>query len=85
MDRKKLNIIVAYISRSLSAAALMIWGVVNISGLGIEYFARTGDDQNWTASVIMCVAFGLLPFAIGSWLLYRNIASASGNKQKVKS
>ena len=77
MDRKKLNAIVAYIAKSLSAGALMIWGVFNISGLVIQYVRRTGDDGNWIPSAIMCGFFGLLPFVIGSWLLYRNVASAS--------
>lgn len=77
MDRKKINAIVAYVSRSLSAAALMIWGVVNITGFVFEYNKQTGDDGNWIPSAIMCGVFGLLPFFIGSRLLYRNIASVS--------
>lgn len=77
MDRKQLNAIVTYIARSFSAAALMIWGVFNISVLVIQFTRRTGDDGNWIVSAIMCAFFGLLPFAIGSWLLYRNVASVN--------
>ena len=77
MDRRKFNAIVAYIAKSLSAAALMIWGVFNISVLVIQYMRRTGDDGNWIPSAVMCGFFGVLPFVIGSWLLYRNIASVS--------
>jgi len=84
MDRKILNSIIAYIARSLSAAALMIWGVFNISALVMQYMRRTGDDGNWAPSFIMCGFFGVLPFVIGSWLLYRNIASVSSKQAKVQ-
>ncbi|QEG21357.1 hypothetical protein [Mariniblastus fucicola] len=80
MDRRKLSAIVAYLSRSVSAAALMIWGVFNIAALVIQYIRRTGDDGNWVASAGMCGFFGVLPFAIGTWLLYRTLASS--NQQK---
>jgi heme/copper-type cytochrome/quinol oxidase subunit 4 len=79
MDRKKLNAIVGYVSRSLSAAALMIWGVFNMSVLAIQYMRRTGDDGNWLIACIMCGLFGALPFILGSWLLFRNISAV--NKQ----
>lgn len=77
MDRRKLNAIVAYVSRSLSAAALMIWGVFNISALAIQYTRRVDDGGNWMASFALCAVFGVLPFLLGSWMLYRNIAASS--------
>ena len=77
MDRRKLNAIVGYVSRSLSAAALMIWGVFNVSSLVNEYMSRTGDDGNWIASGLLCGLFGALPFLLGSWLLFRNISQVS--------
>ena len=82
MNRKQLNIIVAYIARSLSSAALMIWGVVNVSSLANEYMKRTNDDGSWAVSAMMCGVFGLLPFAVGSWLLYRNVSSVSTQPDK---
>jgi H+/Cl- antiporter ClcA len=83
MDRRKLNAIVGYVSRSISAAALMIWGVFNMTALTMQYSRRAGDGGNWTASWIMCGLLGLLPFLLGSWLLYRNIAKAnSGGERK---
>ena len=82
MDRRKLNAIVGYVSRSLSAAALMIWGVFNIAALAREYTQRTGDDGNWVASWLMCGCFGLLPLLLGSWLLYRNLSAHSNTIEK---
>ena len=74
MDRRKLNAIVGYVSRSISAALLMIWGVFNMAGLAKQYMNQSGEEGSWTASFLLCAVFGLLPFLIGSWLLYRNVA-----------
>jgi hypothetical protein len=77
MNRRKLNLIVGYVSRSLSAAALMIWGVVNVSALLIQQLRSQVPDGNWTTSWIMCGLFGFLPFMMGAWLLYRNVVTAA--------
>lgn len=78
MELRNLTAIVTYTARSLSAAALMIWGVFNIAALAIQFSKRPeGDIGNWTISALMCAIFGLLPFVVGAWLLYRNIASTS--------
>ena len=75
MDGRLLNAIVAYVSRSFSAAPLMIWGVVNITLLTLQFVRRTEDTGNWNVSFLLCLCFGALPLLLGSWLLYRNIAS----------
>ena len=85
MDRRKLSSIVSYISRSLSAAALMVWGVVNIVGLAMQYFRSEVSDANWGVSWSMSAVFGLLPFLLGSWLLYRNVATNVSGQSNRKS
>ncbi len=82
MDGRQLNAIIGYLSRSLSAAALMIWGVFNISALVFQYMSRTGDDGNWIASYLMCGFFGAVPFLLGSWLLYQNVIRTSGSQNR---
>jgi heme/copper-type cytochrome/quinol oxidase subunit 4 len=80
MDRRKLNAIVAYISRSISAAALMIWGVFNVAILVMQFLRRPeGDESNWSVSILMCLLFGVLPFLLGSWMLYRNVSIAASS------
>lgn len=78
MDSKKLNAIIGYVSRSLAAAALMIWGVFNIS---LFLFQRQGDPassgDNFLTGALLCFAFGGIPLLIGTWLLYRNVASVT--------
>ena len=81
MDRRKLNAIVAYISRSVSAAALLLWGVVNVAVLVTQYFRQAGgDEENWLVSFLMCVVFGALPFLLGAWLLFGVISSSTKTK-----
>ena len=55
----------------------MVWGVVNIAGLAMQYFRSEATESNWIVSWMMCGVFGLLPFLLGSWLLYRNVATNS--------
>ena len=78
MDKRTLQAIVAYISRSFSAACLLLWGVVNIAVLVKQYLGRgDGEQENWLVSFLLCLLFGVLPFCIGSWMLYRLVAATS--------
>jgi len=82
MDLRQLKAIVAYVSKSFSAAALMIWGVVNISLLSLQYVQRTEATGDWSVSILMCVIFGIVPLLLGSWLLYRNVVSTMMKPKK---
>ena len=76
-----LRSVVTYASSMFVAALLMMWGTMNLVANVLDLL-RGPAGRDWLVSSLLVFATGVIPFALGLWMVSRTLKKSKPTKDK---